>query len=162
MYLYFIHIYGYLHRNIKNHIKNDNNEEFDDIIKNILIKIFDIYYLDRDIRKYNIDNVFKKYNMNMYNLLKRKYILTKSKKLIFKKHKYDKREYIMFLLKKNILNEDDNYKSIVDETLKKNIKCYTKYVNKFCHDRLLNKNPNLKYLLKKINYCDIHQDKKNL
>ena len=44
----------------------------------------------------------------MYNLLKRKYILTKSKK-----HKYDKREYIMFL------NEDDNYKSIVDEIFKK-------------------------------------------
>ena len=35
----------------------------DDIIKNILIKIFDIYYSDRDIQKYNIDNVFKKYNM---------------------------------------------------------------------------------------------------
>ena len=38
----------------------------------------------------------------MYNLSK-KYILTKSRKLIFKKHKYDKREYIMFLLKKIIL-----------------------------------------------------------
>ena len=52
---------------------------------------------------------------------------------------YGKREYIMFLLKKNNLNEDDNYKSIVDEILKNDIKCYTKYVNKFCHDRLLNK-----------------------
>ena len=61
-------------------LKNDNNEEFDDIIKNLLFKIFDIYYLDRDIQKYDIDNVFKKYNINMYNLLKRKYILTKSKK----------------------------------------------------------------------------------
>ena len=84
---------------LKNILKNDN-EEFDDIIKTVLIKIFDIYYLERDIQKYNIDNVFKKYNMNMYNLLKRKYILTKSQKLIFKKYKYDKREYIMFLLKK--------------------------------------------------------------
>ena len=104
----------------------------------------------------------------MYNLLKRKYTLTKSKKLIFKKHKYDKREYIMFLLKKNILNEDDNYKSIVDEILKNDIKCYTKYVNKFCHDRLLNKKPQPKICFhppcfKKVendNYCDIHQDKK--
>ena len=144
-------------------LKNDNNEEFDDIIKNVLIKIFDIYYLERDIQKYNIDNVFKKYNMNMYNLLKRKYILTKSKKLIFKKHTYDKREYIMFLLKKNILNEDENYKSIVDEILKKDIKCYTKYVNKFCHDRLLNEKPQSKISFKKNdNYGDIHQDKKNL
>ena len=99
---------------LKNIIKNDNNEEFDDIIQNVLIKIFDIYYLERDIQKYNIDSVFKEYNMNMYNLLKRKYILTKSKKLIFKKHKYDKREYIIFLLKKNNidLNEDEAYKSI--------------------------------------------------
>ena len=120
---------------LKNVLKNDNNEEFDDIIKNVLIKIFDIYYLNRDIQKYNIDNIFKKYNMNMYNLLKRKYISTKSKKLIFKKHIYDKREYIMFLLKKNnfILNENETYKSIVDEILKNDIKCYTKYVNKFCH-----------------------------
>ena len=82
----------------------------------------------------------------MYNLLKRKYILTKSKKLIFKKHIYDKREYIIFLLKKNNidLNEDENYKLIVDEILKNDIKCYTKYVNRFCHDRLLNKKPQSK------------------
>ena len=125
---------------LKNILKNFDGQ-CDDIIKSILIKIFDIYYLDRDIQKYNIDNVFKKYNINMYNLLNRKYILTKSKKLIFKKHIYDKREYIIFLLKKNNidLNEDENYKSIVDEILKNDIKCYTKYVNKFCHDRLLNR-----------------------
>ena len=106
----------------------------DDIIKNILIKIFDIYYSDRDIQKYNIDNIFKKYNIDMYNLLKEKYILTKSKKLIFKKHRYDKREYIMFLLKKYDidLNEGESYKSIVDEILKNNISCYTKYINNYC------------------------------
>ena len=50
-------------------LKNFNNDQFDDIIKNILIKIFDLYYLERDIQMHNIDNVFKKYNMNMYNLL---------------------------------------------------------------------------------------------
>ena len=114
-------------------LKNFNGE-CDDIIKNVLIKIFDIYYLDRDIQKYNIDNIFKKYNTDMYNLLKRKYILTKSKKLIFKKHRYDKREYIMFLLKKYDinLNEDESYKSIVDEILKNNISCYTKYISNYC------------------------------
>ena len=53
-------------------LKNSNNQ-CDDIIKNILIKIFDLYFLERDIQKYNIDNVFKKYNMNMYNLLKKIY-----------------------------------------------------------------------------------------
>ena len=30
--------------------------------------------------------------------------MTKSKKLIFKKHKYDKREYMIFLLEKIILS----------------------------------------------------------
>ena len=123
---------------LKNILRNDNNEEFDDIIKNILIKIFDIYYLDRDIQKYNTDNLSKKYNINMYNLLKRKYTLTKSEKILFKKHTYDKREYIMFLLKKNNidLNEDENYKSIVDEILKNDINCYTKFIKNYCHDRI--------------------------
>ena len=87
--------------NVLRHIlKNFDDNEFDDIIKNILIKIFDIYYLERDIQLYNIDNVFKKYNMNMYNLLSIRYALTKSKKLIFIKHKYDQKEYIINLLKK--------------------------------------------------------------
>ena len=119
------------------------DSECDDIIKNILIKIFDIYYSDRDVIKYNIDNVFKKYNIDMYNLLKEKYVLTKSEKLIFKKRKYDKREYIMFLLKKYDINldEGENYKSIVDEILKNNIKCYTKYINNYCSNRQ-NKNMN--------------------
>ena len=120
--------------------KNFNNQ-CNEIIKNILIKIFDIYYLDRDIQKYNTDNVFKEYNINMYDLLKRKYILTKSEKLIFKKHKYDKREYIMFLLKKNNidLNEDESYKSIVDEILKNDINCYTKYIHNYCKNRVVDK-----------------------
>ena len=85
---------------IRHILKNFDDNEFDDIIKNILIKIFDIYYLERNIQLHNIDNVFKKYNINMYNLLSRRYALTKSKKLIFIKHKYDKKEYIINLLKK--------------------------------------------------------------
>ena len=40
-------------------LKNFNDNQFDEIIKNILIKIFDFYYLERDIQMYNIDNVFK-------------------------------------------------------------------------------------------------------
>ena len=113
---------------------------------------------------------FKKYNINMYNLLKRKHILTKSKKLIFKKHKSDKREYIMFLLKKNniLLNEDESYKSIADEILENNINCYTKYINDYCRDRLLNKKPQSKICFhppcyKKVidgDYCSNHQDEK--
>ena len=120
--------------------KFDN--EFDDVIKNISIKIFNIHYLKRDIQLYNIDNVFKKYNMNVYNLLSRKYTLTKSKKLIFIKHKYDKKECIINLLKKNknlILEDDESYKNITNEILKSDINCYTKYINDFCSNRFLTK-----------------------
>ena len=85
----------------------------------------------------------------MYNLLKMKHILTTSDKLIFKKHKYDKTEYIMFLLKKNnfILNKDETYKSIIDEILKNDIDCYTKFIKDYCHNRILNEKVEDKKLL---------------
>ena len=159
-------------------LKNFDNDLFDDIIKNILIKIFDIYYLERDIQLYNIDNVLKKYNINMYNLISKRYILTKSKRLIFIKHKYDKIEYIIKLLKKSkiILNKDETYKNIADEILKSDIDCYTKYVltfviidyYDFCHNRVLNKRktpiicfhpPCLNWVIDD-DYCSNHQDKK--
>ena len=126
------------------------NNEYDDMIKNLLFKIFDDYYSNRDKMEYNIDNVFKKYNIAMYNLSKRKYVLTTSEKLLFKKHIYDKREYIIFLLKKNnfILNENETYKSIVDKILiKNNIYCYTKFIKDYCNDRILNNNQNLTFII---------------
>ena len=81
----------------------------------------------------------------MYNLLSKKYVLTKSKKLIFIKHKYDKKEYIINLLKKNkiIIEDNESYKSISDDILKSDIDCYTKYINDFCSNRLLTKKRNL-------------------
>ena len=157
---------------LRNILKSfSDTDEFDDIIKYILIKLFDTYYLERDIQLYNIDNVSKKYNMNMYNLLSSKYVLTKSKKLIFIKHKYDKKEYIINLLKKNknlILEDDESYKSISDEILKSDIDCYTKYINDFCSNRLLTKKKKAIYCFhppcfNKViddNYCSNHQDKK--
>ena len=44
---------------LRHMLKNFDDNEFDHIIKNMFIKIFDIYYLERDIQLYNIDNVFK-------------------------------------------------------------------------------------------------------
>ena len=106
----------------------------------------------------------------MYNLLSRKYVLTRSKKLMFIKHKYDKRKYIINLLKKNkiILEDNESYKSVSDEILKSNTECYTKYVNDFCHDRFLNKKREVTMFfhppcLNRVvhdNYCPNHQDKK--
>ena len=126
---------------LKNIIKNFNDDEdFILIIKTILIKIFDMYYLERNNQIYNLDNLFKEYNINMYNLLNQKYILTQSKKLIFKKHKYNKKEYIIKLLKKNniVLNEDETYSNIANEILKKeNIKLVS-YIYNFVKNRTEN------------------------
>ena len=48
--------YIYMMNSYKNYIdvlrsilKNFDDNQFDDIIKNILIKIFDVYFLERDI-----------------------------------------------------------------------------------------------------------------
>ena len=129
---------------LRNIIKNNYENEFDYFIKNLFDTIFDIYYKDRNGFSYNIDNVFKKYNINMYNSLKEKYILTNSKKLIFKKHKYNKREYIMFLLKKNnfILNENEDENYIINKLLNHDISSYTNFIKDFCDDRLKNNNKN--------------------
>ena len=73
--------------------------------------------------------------------------MTKSKKLIFKKHVYIKKEYIIKLLKKNInfyLKEGETYGDIVNEILNNDTESYTKYVNKFCRDRALNEKPQFK------------------
>ena len=126
---------------LKNILKIFNNDEdFILIIKIILIKIFDIYYLERNNQIYNLDNLFKKYNINMYNLLKQKYILTESKKLIFKKHKYNKKEYVIKLLKNNniVLNKNETYSNIANEILKKeNIKLVP-YIYNFVKNRTEN------------------------
>ena len=126
---------------LKSILKNFNDDEdFILIIKIILIKIFDIYYLERNNQIYNLDNLFKKYNTNMYNLLKQKYILTKSEKLIFKKHKYVKKEYVIKLLKKHniVLNKNETYSNIANEILKKeNIKLVS-YVYNFVKNRTEN------------------------
>ena len=122
-------------------LKNFNNDEdFILIIKIILIKIFDMYYLERNNQIYNLDNLFKKYNINLYNLIKQKYILTESKKLIFKKHKYNKKEYVIKLLKDNniVLNKNETYSNIANEILKKeNIKLVS-YVYNFVKNRTEN------------------------
>ena len=156
---------------LRNVLKNFDDNEFDNMIKNILIKIFDIYYLERDVQLYNIDNVFTKYNMNMYNSLSRKYVMTKSKKLMFIKHKYDKKEYLINLLKKNkkfFLEDDESYRNIADDILKSDVDCYTKYIDEFCSNRLLTKKkkpvicfhpPCFNWVIDD-NYCSNHQDKK--
>ena len=44
---------------LRNILKNFDNNEFDDVIKNILIKIFDEYYMNRNDKIYCLHNLFK-------------------------------------------------------------------------------------------------------
>ena len=79
--------------------KNFDNNEFDDIIKNILIKIFDEYYMNRNDKIYCLDNLFKKYDISGYNIVKKKYGIVRNCNLIFRFNKYSKKSYIIKLLK---------------------------------------------------------------
>ena len=92
------------YRNYINSIRNILifDKEFDDVIIRILPKIFDDYYMNRFEKNYNIDSLFKKYDLHRYQLLKKKYNVTQNDKLIFRFRKYNALEYIIKLLKQNI------------------------------------------------------------
>ena len=56
---------------LRNIVKNFDNE-FDDIIKRILNKIFNHYYVNRNDKYiYCIDNLYKKYDITKYNFIKK-------------------------------------------------------------------------------------------
>ena len=80
-------------------IKNfniDNNLEFDDIIKKILSKIFDHYYLNRnDKYVYCIDNLYKNSDISRYNFIKKKYKLGKKSDLIYRFNRYNKKVILL-------------------------------------------------------------------
>ena len=59
-------------------VKNfNNNNEFDDVIKRILNKIFNNYYVKREKYIYCIDNLYKKYDISKYNFIKKKFVKNK-------------------------------------------------------------------------------------
>ena len=125
------------------------DKEFDDIIKRILPKIFDDYYMNRFEKIYNIDNLFKKYDLHRYQLLKKKYNVTQNNRLIFRFRKYNKKVYIIKLLKQNMnvfLEQDQTYKSLCQEILKiPNIQCYAKFINEKYKNKSLLYEPNYKF-----------------
>ena len=122
---------------------------FDDVIIRILAKIFDDYYMNRFEKIYNIDNLFKKYDKNIYDLLNKKYNLIQNNKLIFRFRKYNKKEYIIKLLKQNVhffLEQNETYKSVTQDILKlPNIQCYAKFINKKYKDKYTLDEPHYKF-----------------
>ena len=137
-------------RNILKNFKYSN--EFDDIIKRILDKIFNNYYVNREKYIYNIDNLYKKYDISKYNFIKKKYRISKKEDLIFRFNRYNKK-----LLKEN---------NIVNDLLTEEIKNYKQYIedlniNQEDFKIILNKRicfypPCLNKIIGTYNYCYLH------
>ena len=107
-------------RNIIKNFKYSN--EFDDIIKRILYKIFNNYYVNREKYIYNIDNLYKNYDISKYNFIKKKYRISKKEDFI---DLIDIKYYIIELLKENNIVND----LLTEEILKNDeIKNYKQYI----------------------------------
>ena len=76
---------------LRNILKIFDDNEFDDVIKNILIKIFDEYYMNRNNKIYYLDNLYIKYDLSRYNFIKKKYGIDRNCNLIFRFNKYSKK-----------------------------------------------------------------------
>ena len=127
---------------LRNIVKNSNNE-FDDVIKGILNKLFNNYYVNREKYIYCIDNLYKKYDVSKYNFIKKKYGIVKKQDLIFRFNRYNTKYYIIKLLKENdnvILNKTETYESVADNILQnKDIKNYKKYIEDMFIEKIMNK-----------------------
>ena len=144
MYILYMNSYLDLLRNIIKNFNIDINNEFDDVIIKILSKIFDHYYLNRNDKYiYCIDNLYRKYDISRYNFIKKKYKLGKKSDLIYRFNRYNKRSYIIKLLKHNmyvILDKNESYNSITDKILQNNcIKNYKKYIENIYLEKYLSR-----------------------
>ena len=129
---------------LRNILKNFDNNEFDDIIKIILSKIFDVYYMNRNDKIDCIDNLYKKFYVVRYNFIKKKYGIIKNENLIFRFNRYSKKVYTIKLLKENfrvIVDENETYESVADIILKKTgIKNYKRYIDNMSINREIDRN----------------------
>ena len=101
------------------------SNEFDDIIKRILDKIFNNYYVNREKYIYNIDNLYKKYDISKYNFIKKKYRISKKEDFI---------DLIdIKLLKENY--EQDDFKIILNKRICFYPPCFNKIIgpNNYCY-----------------------------
>ena len=65
------------------------------MIKKILSRIFNDYYMNRNSYIYCIDNLYKKYHIGRYNHIKKKYRIVKNSKLIFRYNRYSKKVILL-------------------------------------------------------------------
>ena len=128
-------------------LKNFNirkNNEFDNIIKYIIIKIFDEYYNNRHKSIYCIDNLIRRYNIRYFDL-QAKYGTVKTNKMIYRFNRYSKRNYIKKLLRNHehfYLDEyyDEDIDKVADNILQMhNIKNYKKYIENLYLDNYIDR-----------------------
>ena len=69
---------------IKSVLKYSKNEKYNTIIPIFLNKMYHEYCINRNLKKYNLDNLYKKYLPLLYITLDQKYVITDKDYLIFK------------------------------------------------------------------------------
>ena len=74
---------------IKFILKHSKNEKYDTLIPIFLNKMYYLYCINRNLKKYNLDNLYKKYSPLLYITLDQKYVITDKDNLIFKNNIFD-------------------------------------------------------------------------
>ena len=74
---------------IKSILKYSKNEKYNTIIPIFLNKMYHEYYINRNLKKYNLDNLYKKYLTLLYITLDQKYVITDKDNLIFKNNIFE-------------------------------------------------------------------------
>ena len=100
--------------------------------------------MNRDNYVWCINNLYKKFYVSKYNKLKKKYGSMKKDDLIFRFNRYNKKAYIIKLLKDNfrvILDKNETYDSISDTMLQTTgIKNYKRYIDNMFTNREIDRN----------------------
>ena len=74
---------------IKSVLKHSKNEKYNTIIPIFLNKMYHEYYINRNSKKYNLDNLYKKHLPLLYITLDQKYVITDKDNLIFKNNIFE-------------------------------------------------------------------------
>ena len=74
---------------IKSILKYNKNKKYNTIIPILLNKMYHEYYINRNFKKYNFDNLYKKYLPLLYITLDQKYVITDKDNLIFKNNIFE-------------------------------------------------------------------------
>ena len=74
---------------IKSILIYSKNEKYNTIIPIFLNKMYHEYYINRNLKKYNLDNLYKKYLPLLYITLDQKYVITDKDNLIFKNNVFE-------------------------------------------------------------------------